>query len=326
MRSIMQYHLKIIPLLCAFFSTQVSGIDLDMPTPYGPENHPTQIAIEFAKEVSSRTSDMKLIVHPGGKLIKHAEIFDSVSSGKVKFGEIFGGRLGNIHPIFKVDNIPFLVTDYDEAERLFSVSKKILRRELLKNNALLLYATPWPAQSLYSNKPIRSLADIKGLTFRTYSPTTERLTELMGGKSQSVEFGDIPDGFNSGKIDAMITSPSTGVSQKSWGYVEYYSEIKAWIPKNLTIINADFFNNLDDETQEIILSASAKAQTKAWKIVREKASEHTKILEDNGTNISRPSLDLLEELRNIGYTMTDEWIKSAGPAGSDIVDLFQQCI
>ncbi len=322
----MHYFQTFILSFFTLFSTHIFAIDLDMPTPYGPENHPTQIAIEFAKEVSSRTADIKLTVHPGGKLIKHADIFDSVSSGKVNFGEVFGGRLGNIHPIFKVDNIPFLATDFDEAEKLFSVSKKILRRELLKNNALLLYATPWPAQSLYSNKPIRSLADIKGLTIRTYSPTTERLTSLMGGTGQSVAFGDIPDSFNAKKIDAMITSPSTGVSQKSWDYVSHYSEINAWIPKNLTIINAEFFNGLDEETQEIILSAAAKAQTKAWKIVREKASEHTQILEKNGIKVSRPSLDLLEELRNIGYTMTDEWIDSAGPSGSDIVDLFQQCI
>ncbi len=322
----MYFFQKCILLFLTFFSFQALAIDLDMPTPYGPENYPTQITIEFAKEVSSRTAEIKLTVHPGGKLIKHEDIFDSVSTGKVNFGEIFGGRLGNIHPIFKVDNIPFLATDFDEAEKLFSVSKKILRSELLKNNALLLYATPWPAQSLYSNKPIRSLADIKGLTIRTYSPTTERLTTLMGGVGQSVAFGDIADSFTTNKIDAMITSPSTGVSQKSWDYVSHYSEINAWIPKNLTIINADFFNNLDEETQEIILSAAAKAQTKAWKIVREKASQDTKALEDNGINISRPSLDLLEELRNIGYTMTDEWVESAGPAGSDIVDLFQQCI
>ena len=148
----------------------------------------------------------------------------------------------------------------------------------------------------------------------------------MGGTPQSVAFGDIADSFNTNKIDAMITSPSTGVSQKSWGYVSHYSEINAWIPKNLTFINANYFNSLDEETQEIILSAAAKAQTNAWKLVKEKAREHTKVLEDSSIQVSRPSLDLLEELRNIGYTMTDEWIESAGRSGSDIVDLFQQCI
>jgi TRAP-type C4-dicarboxylate transport system substrate-binding protein len=309
------------------YSNQIFSAAWDMPTPYGEENHPTQIAIEFAKEVSSRTGkEIDINVHPGGKLIAHSEIFDSIKSGKVAIGEIFAGRLGNLHPIFKVDNIPFLATDYDDAEKLFTVSKKQIEKQLLANGTILLYATPWPAQSLYSNKPIRSLADIKGLNMRAYSPSTERLSELMGGTPQNVPFGEISDSFNNNTIDAMITSPSTGVSQKSWKYISHYSDIRAWIPKNITVINANLFNELSDENQEIILSAASRAQTNAWKIVRNKAREHTAIRRDNGLTISRPSLDLLEELRNIGYIMTDEWIESAGEDGSEIVDLFQQCI
>ena len=42
-------------LLLGFMSKNALAAQWDMPTPYGDANHPTQIAIEFAQEVSDRT-------------------------------------------------------------------------------------------------------------------------------------------------------------------------------------------------------------------------------------------------------------------------------
>ena len=96
----------------------------DMPTPYGDGNHPTQVAISFAKEVSEKAGDkLDIKVHSGGSLIKHPEIHRAVKSRQVQIGEVFIGRLGNNDPIFKIDNLPFLATDFDSAEKLYQASK-----------------------------------------------------------------------------------------------------------------------------------------------------------------------------------------------------------
>lgn len=320
-------HPKIITIiLFSFLSNIAFAAQWDMPTPYGDENHPTQIAIEFAAEVTERTgNDLEIKVHSGGSLIKHPEIAEAIKSGTAPIGEIFIGRLGNIHPIFKIDNIPFLATNFDEAEKLFSVSKAELEKQLAKENMLLLYTVAWPAQSLYANKEVVSLSDVAGIKMRAYSPTTSRLAELMGASPVNVPFGEITDAFNTKKIDSMITSPSTGVSQKSWNYVDHYSDIKAWIPKNMVVVNRDAFNELSENEKTALLGAAANAQAKGWEIVRKKARDHTNLLRKNGMNVSRPSLDLLEELRGIGHTMTDEWAKEAGQSGDSIIGLFRQC-
>ena len=142
----------------------------DMPTPYGDGTHQTQVARSFAQEVNDNAKGKLTIkVHSGGSLIKHPEIHRAVKSRQVQIGEVFIGRLGNNAPIFKLDNIPFLATDFDSAERLYEASKPELAKALAKDSLMLLYTSPWPAQDLYSNKPVNSIEDLKGLKMRSYS-------------------------------------------------------------------------------------------------------------------------------------------------------------
>jgi len=311
-------------LILGLSTTAALADNWDMPTPYGDGTHQTQVARSFAEEVNANSGGKLTIkVHSGGSLIKHPEIHRAVKSRQVQIGEVFIGRLGNIDPIFKLDNIPFLATDFDSAEKLYKASKSALNEQLEKDNLMLLYTSPWPAQDLYSNKPINSLADLAGLKMRAYSPSTSRLADLMGTTPVNIPFSDVAQAFTTNAIDAMITSPSTGVNSQSWDYISHFTTINAWIPKNMVFVNKKIFDRLDGDTQKVILTAAANAEKKGWALGRKLAVEHTNALRDHGMIVSAPSAKLDSELRKIGATMVDEWLKEAGDKGKKIVDAYK---
>ena len=315
----------LIGTVVALTSSVAMAAKWDMPTPYGDANHPTQVAMQFAKDVNESTGgDLSITVHSGGSLIKHPEIPRAVKTGQVQVGEIFIGRMGNTHPVFKLDNIPFLATDYESAEKLFAASRPELEKQLDKEGMMLLYTVAWPAQSLYSNKEVNTLADLKGLKMRAYSPSTSRLADLMGTTPVNVPFGDIAQAFTTSVVDAMVTSPSTGANGKSWDYITNYTDIQAWIPKNMVVVNKKAFQRLDKKTQDAVLAAAEKAQADGWRIVREKAVEHTKVLADNGMKVAQPSDELQSELQKIGETMTNEWLAEIGDAGEAILAAYNK--
>ncbi len=306
------------------FTSQAFADKWDMPTPYGDGNHPTKVAMEFAKEVSEKAGDkLSITVHSGGSLIKHPEIKRAVKSRQVQIGEVFIGRLGNDNPVFKIDNLPFVATDFDSAEKLYKASKPEIEKILKKDGLTLLYTVPWPAQDLYTKKPVNSLADLKGLKMRAYSPTTSRLADLMGGTPVNVPYSDIAQAFTTSVIDAMITSPSTGVNNQSWDYVSHFTTVSAWIPKDMVFVNTKIFNKLDDATQKVVREAAAHAEKAGWALGRKLAVEHTKILREKGMKVSAPSEKLQTELQAIGATMLDEWLKEAGDAGKKIIDAYK---
>ncbi|PID44142.1 MAG: C4-dicarboxylate ABC transporter substrate-binding protein, partial [Proteobacteria bacterium] len=198
----------IATLLSLAVSTTAFAARWDMPTPYGDGNHPTQVANSFAKEVTENSDGkLEIKVHSGGSLIKHPEIHRAVKSRQVQLGEVFVGRLGNIDPIYKLDNLPFLATDFESAKKLYAASKEAISKSLEKEGLTLLYTVPWPAQDLYTKKAVKSLADLKGLKMRSYSPTTSRLADLMGTTPVNVPFSDVAQAFTTSTIDGMITSP-----------------------------------------------------------------------------------------------------------------------
>ena len=297
----------------------------DLPTPYGDGTHQTQVARSFAEEVTTNSNGKLTIkVHSGGSLIKHPEIHRAVKSRQVQIGEVFVGRLGNINPIFKLDNIPFLATDFDSAEKLYKASKESLNKALAKDGLMLLYTSPWPAQDLYTNKPVNSLADLSGLKMRAYSPTTSRLADLMGTTPVNIPFSDVAQAFTTNAIDAMVTSPSTGVNSQSWDYISNFTTINAWIPKNMLFVNKRIFDRIDDATKKVILTAAANAEQKGWALGRKLAVEHTDKLRANGMTVTAPSEQLQDELRAIGKTMVSEWLDEAGANGKAVVDSFTQ--
>lgn len=310
-------------LLAMFATLAVAADKWDMPTPYGDGTHQTQVARSFADEVNANSGGKLIIkVHSGGALIKHPEIHRAVKSRQVQIGEVFIGRLGNNNPIFKLDNIPFLATDFASAEKLYQASKSELEAQLAKDKLMLLYTSPWPPQDLYSNKPVNDLADLKGLKMRAYSPTTSRLADLMGTTPVNIPFSDVAQAFTTNAIDAMVTSPSTGVNSQSWDYISHFTTINAWIPKNMMFVNQKIFDRLDKDTQQVILTAAANAEKKGWALGRKLAVEHTDTLRENGMTVSAPSAKLDGELREIGKMMVKEWLDEAGASGKKVIDSY----
>lgn len=310
-----------ITLAATVLSTaSFAGTKWDMPTPYGDGVHHTKNVRQFAKDVNEASGgDLNIVVHSGASLIKHPEIHRAVRSGQVPIGEMFMGLLGNDNPVFKADNIPFLASDFDSAKKLWKASRPAIENTLAKDGLKLLYAVPWPPQGFYTKKPINKIEDLKGLKMRAYSPTTSRLAVLLGATPTTVQTPEIPQAFSTGIINAMVTSPSTGVSSQAWDFVSNYTDTQAWIPKNMVFVNAKAFKRLDSKTQKAVLDAAAKAEERGWKMAMDETDAKTKMLAKKGMNVAKPSDELKKGLQKIGKTMGDEWAKEAGETGQTIL-------
>jgi TRAP-type C4-dicarboxylate transport system substrate-binding protein len=305
--------------------SSVNAAQWHMPTPYGDANLPTKLAYQFAEEIKEKSDgDLNITVHSGASLVKHTEIPRAVKTGQVQMGEIFIGIMGNTHPVFKHDNIPFLATNFDDAEKLWKAAKPEIEKQLKKEGMKLLYTVAWPAQGLYTKKAINSLADIEGSRMRAYSPSTSRLADLMNTTPTTIQVPEIPQAFSTGIIDAMITSPTTGVNGQAWDYLSHYNDIQAWIPKNMVVVNMRSFKRLDKDVQKIIMDAAANVEKQGWEQVRINAKQDTDSLAANGIAVSTPTAKLAGEFNKIGATMTQEWLDESGPEIKALLENYQQ--
>ena len=296
----------------------------NMPVPYGDNNFHTLNHLEFAKDLEKATGGaIKVRVHPSGSLFKHPEIKSAVRSGQAPIGEFLLSRASNESPIFGVDSVPFLATSYDDARKLWAVSRPAIKQLLEKQGLMVLYAVPWPPQGLYAKRALPTAAELAGLKFRAYNAATERLAQLTNAVPTQVEVADLAQAFSTGRVDAMVTSPSTGYNTKAWDYLSHYYDVQAWLPKNIVVMNKRAFMRLDKETQKAVMDAAAKAEARGWKASMAETDVKTKGLVENGIKVSAPSDALKGALVTVGQTMTEEWLAKSGAEGKALVTQYK---
>lgn len=297
----------------------------DMPTPYGDTNFHTVNIKAFADDVKAATKGaLEIKIHAGGSLFKHPEIKNAVRGGQVPIGEFLLSTLSNESPVFGVDSVPFLATDYASAKKLWAASRAKTDALLAKEGLMALFSVPWPPQGIYTKAAVAKIDDMKGMKFRAYNAATEQLAKLAGGVPTQVEVPDIPQAFATGRVEAMITSPSTGANTKAWDFVKHYYHAQAWLPKNIVVVNKKAFQRLDKATQKAVTDAAAKAEDRGWKASVQETETQMAVLKKNGMTVADPSAELKAGLKKIGATMTADWAGKAGADGKSILDAYNK--
>ena len=159
---------------------------------------------------------------------------------------------------------------------------------------------------------------------RTYNPYTSRIAELAGAQPVTIQAAELAQAFATGAVNANMTSGATGYDTKAWEVVKNFYDTQAWIPKNIVFVNQKAFDALDKASQDAVLKAAAAAEQRGWKTSEEKAKWYLDQLKANGMNVAPPSAQLKADFQKIGATMTEEWLKTAGPDGKAIVDAFRK--
>lgn len=327
----MRVHQTISPtlFLCITFVLGVSCSALaaswDMPTPYPDKTFHTQNIIQFSQDVDKATNGaLKINIHSAGSLFKHPEIKNAVRGGQVPIGEFFLSRLSNEHAVFGADSQPFLATNYTDALKLWTAQQPVVSELLDKQGLMPLFSVPWPPQGLYTKKEIKTVEDLKGIKFRAYNATLEQFADRVGAAPTQVEVPDIPQAFATGRVEAMITSPSTGANSKAWDFVSHYTDIQAWVPKNIVVVNKKSFRKLDEPTQKALLDAAKQAETRGWELSKKETEAKMQILKENGMQIVSPSTELMQGLKAIGSEMLTDWQTAAGTEGAALLKAYQQ--
>ncbi len=295
----------------------------DLPAGYPATNFHTVNLSDFANDIDKATGGkLKITVHANGALFKAPEIKRAVQGGQAQAGEILLANFQNEWQLFGVDALPFLADSYDEAMKLYKVQKPFLEKKLAEQGMALLYAVPWPPQGIYVKKPINSGADLKGVKWRAYSPSTARIAELVGAQPVTVQAAELSQAMATGVVESYMSSGSTGFDTKTYEHIKYWSDTQAWLPKNGVIVNKAAFDALDAPTKAAVLKAAADAEVRGLAASKRANTDSLDKLRANGMSIVTPSAQLTADMKKVGDVMAKEWLEKAGAEGKAVVDAY----
>ena len=307
-------------LTLALSSTAMAQTKWDLPAAYPATNFHTENLVQFANDVDKATGGkLKITVHANASLFKANEIKRAVQGGQAQIGEVLLVNFENDTAMYGADGIPFLATSYAESKRLSDAQKPFTDKLLAAQGMKLLYAVAWPPQGIYVKKEIASVADMRGLKWRAYSPATGKIAELIGAQPVTIQAAELSQALATGVVESYMSSGSTGYDTKTYESIKYFYDTQAWLPKNAIIVNRKAFDALDAATQAALTKAAADAEVRGWKVSEEKNDWYKKALTEKGMKIMTPSPKLMGDLKQVGAIMLADWQKRAGPDGEALV-------
>lgn len=252
---------------------------------YGSGEFYEMSAKYFMEEVTRRTNGrITFQTYYGGTLLKTAEMSSGIAKGAADLGAAvpaaFSPRefplTGVIMPF--VSENPIAVT-YAFAEAM--AKNADLQQEYTRNNQKLLWALASGENSLWTNKPIRTSADLKGSRIRAIIGVADSI-KALGGTPISIPWVEALELVQRGGAEGVSGTPfNQAVVTKVYDMAPYLSNagrMGVYTPVTWSI-NLDVWKSLDPATQRIFEEVSAsvlKVYFDAYKIEHAKAVEQAR--------------------------------------------------
>lgn len=175
-----------------------------------------------------------------------------------------------------------------------------------------------PLQPHTKTRPIRAVADFKGLKMRTINPNMTKALELAGGIPIHKSATEAFEMLSTGVIDGQITIPSTIPGFNQLDLLKYVTIIPGGMSNaaNMMFINKDVWARISEEDRAAIEALSGEKLARSIGAAYLKADEAAyDIFRKAGYEIIEADDATVQELTELWKPVEEAWIKRAADAG-----------
>ncbi len=248
-----------------------------------PATHAQAIAAEnWAKEIEKKTKGrIKINMFPGGTLTKADETYNSVVSGIADIGMSCFAYTRGRFPVMEAVDLPLGYPDGMTATIAANELYKIMQPAEL-NDAKVLYIHAHGPGLLHTKKPVKTMADIKGLKIRS-TGLSAKVVSALGGIPVAMPQGSTYESLQRGVVDGTFTPIE---SLKGWKQGEVIKHTTNSVDIGYTtgmyvVMNKEKWESLPDDIKEIFTDVSekwVKVHGEAWDNADKEGIKFTKEL------------------------------------------------
>ncbi|MGQ9507948.1 MAG: TRAP transporter substrate-binding protein [Thermodesulfobacteriota bacterium] len=263
--------------------------------------------VRFAEMVNKMSGGrLTITVHPAGELMPAFEVFDAARKGTIEAAAAWSTYWTGKNTAFDLFcSVGFMMTAPDYINWLYEGGGLKLGQELYGKYGLMYFPMfiTGPESGFRTNKPVRTLADFKGLKLRTGVLQTIWVMEQIGAKPVRIPGGEIYMALKLGTIDgAEFGAPSTDWGLKFQEITKYWVTPAGWHQVGCVsdfMINMDAWNKLSPDLKAIIENAAMANM--AWSYAKSNwdasaAVENFKKAGIQESRLDQASQEKLEEL------------------------------
>ena len=273
-----------------------------------PAGYPTVVAVEnFGKKLEAATQGrIKVQMFPGAVLGQEKEAVEQVQLGAIQMARISLGVIGPVVPEVDVFNMPFVFRDIKHMRAVIDgpVGDELLAK--VTASPARLVALGWMdggARSLYTKKPVRTPADLKGQKVRMMgNPLFVDTMNAMGGNGISMAYGEVFTSLQTGVIDGAENNPPSYFTANHYNTpAKYYTQTNHLIIPEILVMSKVTWDKLSKEDQALVKKLAREAQMDQRSLWDKSVEEYTAKLKAAGVEFinvdNKPFYDATEPVR-----------------------------
>ncbi|MCC8078617.1 MAG: TRAP transporter substrate-binding protein [Oscillospiraceae bacterium] len=242
---------------------------------------------------------INITVYSGGSLAASTAALDALRTGVCDIAWIYTSYFSGQFPLSEVICNPIGVTSVPQAvDVMYDLYDEYpeLQDELSEFELLMIHSNPTNKISTV-NKPVTSVSDLSGMTFRASAGTASDLLIAWGATPIQMAVGDIYSAVQKATIDGYIFD-WTGI--QSFGLQEvtnYYTTMPVYLGPYFVMMNKDSFNELPEDLQQLIRDYSGydASMGMAWVYEADERDGKQTIEEAGGTFVDVTDEDEFRE-------------------------------
>ena len=261
----------LLALAAAALCFSAQAIELRSADVHNSDDYPTVAAVKHMSQELAKQSNGKYTIKVFNKsaLGSEKETLDQVKIGALDMNRVNISSLNAICPKSLVPTMPFLFDSIDHKRKTLDgpIGEEILKGcESQGLVGLAFYDSG--ARSIYAKKPVRTLADAKGLKIRVQqSDLWVSLIAAMGANATPMPTGEVYTALKTGLIDAAENNIPSYEGFKHYEAVKVYSHTEHSMAPEMLVMSKAVFDKLSPAEQTMFRNAakeSVKFQRQKW--------------------------------------------------------------
>ena len=245
------------------------------------KDYPTNQALaHMSQQLSAATNGKDSVkVFADGALGSEKDTVEQVKIGALDMVRVSSAVFNGIVPESLIPSLPFIFRDVNHLrETMYGPQGEKILASFEKAGFVGLAMYESGARSLYAKKPIRTLADTKGMKVRVIpSDLMVGLVTQMGASATPMPFGEVYTGLKTGLLDAAENNYPSYDEAKHFESAPFYSETMHVMTPEVLVFSKKIWETLTPNEQAAIrksAKASVPFYVKLWE-AKEKESKET---------------------------------------------------
>ncbi len=232
------------------------------------ENPHVKADFHFAELVNEKSGgSMEVQVFPNSQLGNARESLEGMQSGTIEITKVAAAALSSFCPEFSIFSLPYVFVSKDEVKKALEGKVGDIFAESLNKAGfeILAYYDSGFRSIFNGDRPINSLADIKGMKIRVMNdPIMIDSINALGALATPLAYSELYTALKQGVVDGAEQPPVSLYTQKFYEVSKYFSLTNHFYDLNVVVMSKRVYDGLSADQQKIIKEAAAETQTFEW--------------------------------------------------------------